>query len=114
MEKCNINGQIINILEDETAIFPQLASRIEQLAKECIEENGLFSVALSGGNTPRGLYSYLAKEYVERFPWKKTYLFLGDERCVSHADGDSNYKMVSDTLLSHISIPSTNVFSTLE
>lgn len=113
MKKTEINGQTINILKDEMEIFSELASRIESLAETCIKEDGLFSLALSGGNTPRGLYSYMADKYAESFPWKKTYLFLGDERCVSHNDGDSNYKMVSDSLLSHISIPSTNVFPTI-
>lgn len=113
MDISKVNGQTINILDGEQEIFPELARRIAELAEQCIAEDGLFTMALSGGNTPRGLYSYMAGEYAETFPWKKTYLFLGDERCVSHSDGDSNYKMVSDSLLSHISIPSTNVFPTI-
>lgn len=113
MDKTRANGQTINILAEEEAIFPALASRIEDLARECIGRDGLFTMALSGGNTPRGLYSYLAREHAESFPWNKTYLFLGDERCVSHSAGESNYKMISDTLLSKISIPSTNVFPTI-
>jgi 6-phosphogluconolactonase len=112
MRTLEINGQIINIAADENDLFAALSKRIELMATDSIKADGLFSFALSGGSTPRGLYSYMAREQTN-FPWNGTYLFLGDERCVSHSDGDSNYKMVSDNLLSHISIPSTNVFPTI-
>lgn len=103
----------INIAVDQSLLFEALAERITQFARECIAQDGLFSMALSGGSTPKGLYRQMALLSEQQFPWNMTYLFLGDERCVPHSDSDSNYKMISDTLLSHISIPSTNVFPTI-
>ena len=108
-----INGFGLHIAPGEDQLFADLAQSITQLANDCIAKYGIFTFALSGGNTPRALYANLAKLPEGVFPWNKTYLFLGDERCVSHDNGDSNYKMISETLLSHISIPSTNVFPTI-
>jgi len=108
-----INGFGLHIAPSEDQLFADLAQSITQLANDCIAKYGIFTFALSGGNTPRALYANLAKLPEGVFPWNKTYLFLGDERCVSHDNGDSNYKMISETLLSHISIPSTNVFPTI-
>lgn len=112
MRTISINNQTVNIAADENELYACLSDRIEKMALASIESDGLFSFALSGGSTPRGLYSYMAREQTD-FPWKGTYLFLGDERCVSHSDSESNYKMVSDNLLAHISIPSTNVYPTI-
>ena len=108
-----INGFGLHIADSEDQLFADLARSITELANDCIAKHGIFTFALSGGNTPRSLYANLAKLPEGVFPWKKTYLFLGDERCVSHDNGDSNYKMVSESLLCHISIPSTNVFPTI-
>lgn len=106
-------NQAINVAVDQAGLFVALAERITQFAHECIAEDGLFSMALSGGSTPKGLYRQMALLSEQQFPWNMTYLFLGDERCVPHSDSDSNYRMISDTLLSHISIPATNVFPTI-
>jgi len=76
-----------------------------------IEERGKFIVALSGGNTPKRLYQLLAtKEFSRTIPWEKVFLFWGDERFVPPTDTESNYRMVKENLLTHISIPEKNIF----
>ena len=73
--------------------------------------SGRFSLCLSGGSTPRTLYQRLAEvPFRTEFPWNRTLLFFGDERCVPSDDKDSNFKMVSDALLNEIDIPPQNVF----
>lgn len=69
-----------------------------------------FTVALSGGNTPRGLYALLAEDpYRESVPWQRVHLFFGDERCVGPDAPESNYGMVRDILLDKVEIPTENV-----
>jgi len=77
---------------------------------ECRARETSFTVALSGGSTPKQLYALLAStEYSERIDWKNVQLFFGDERCVPHDHKDSNYLMAQSTLIEHIDIPSENV-----
>ena len=65
------------------------------------------TVALSGGSTPKSLYSLLASKNLQ---WEKIQFFFGDERHVPPADPDSNYKMANEALLSKAPIPPQNVF----
>lgn len=81
-----------------------------ELQKESISDKGRFSVALSGGSTPKPLYEALASpDRQEELEWEKVHIFWGDERCVPPDHPDSNYKMVNESLLKHISIPDQNV-----
>ena len=72
--------------------------------------NGFVSLALSGGSTPRGVYSYLASMEEGQVDWNRVRVFWGDERCVGPASEESNYKMVRDTLLRRVDIPESNIF----
>ncbi len=81
-----------------------------RLARECVKKHGFFTVALSGGNTPRPLYEALAKPpFNTRIPWRSIHLFWGDERCVSSDHPESNFAMAFRALISKVPIPSQNV-----
>jgi 6-phosphogluconolactonase len=76
-----------------------------------VNTNHKFSIALSGGSTPELLYHLLAGEpFVNNINWKNILIFLADERYVPHSHADSNFKMITDTLLSKIKIPRQNIF----
>ena len=71
-----------------------------------------FTVALSGGNTPKRFYKLLATpEFSNNINWKKVFIFFSDERYVPHNDAESNFNMASKSLLNHISIPRKNIFA---
>ena len=71
-----------------------------------------FTVALSGGNTPKRLYELLATpEFSNNINWKKVFIFFSDERYVPHNDAESNFYMASKALLNHIPIPRKNIFA---
>lgn len=61
-----------------------------------------FSVALSGGSTPKLLFQVLAEDYSSQYDWARLHLFWGDERCVPHAHPESNYGMTQQMLLSRV------------
>ena len=82
------------------------------LATGAVTSRGRFSVALSGGETPKAMHSQLQSDaYVSRVPWSGVYVFWGDERYVPHDHPDSNYGMARSTLLDQVPIPDENIFS---
>ena len=78
-------------------------------AREAIEQRDFFRLSLCGGNTPRPVYSQLAKTGAD-LPWEKIQITFGDERCVPPEDNQSNYKMAKESLLDKVPLPASNVF----
>ena len=71
---------------------------------------GRFSVALSGGDTPRRLYEILAPPpYRQRIHWDEVHIFWSDERCVPEDDPRNNARMARLTLLDLVPIPPGNL-----
>ncbi len=100
----------IVVLADLSAVANEAADRIVRLAHESIVAQGRFTIALSGGSTPRALYVLLAsKEYRDRIEWDRALVFWSDERCVPPDDADSNYRLAHETLLSKVPVPSGSV-----
>src|SRR3989454_8228404 len=99
----------IRILNGLPELFQAAASEFITLAVEAIRSKGKFCVALSGGSTPRGLYTLLANQPQHSIPWEKIYFFWGDERHVPPDHPDSNYRMAWETLLSRVPVAATQV-----
>lgn len=79
-------------------------------ATEAVAERGRFTIALSGGSTPKGLFNLLATNARTVLPWDRMFFFWGDERHVPPTDPDSNYRMADETMLSKIPVAAGNVF----
>jgi 6-phosphogluconolactonase len=79
-------------------------------AKDAVEQRGRFTIALSGGSTPKSLFNLLATNARTVLPWDRTFFFWGDERHVPPTDPDSNYRMAEETMLSKIPVAAGNVF----
>ncbi len=103
------SAQSIEIFATPSDLFHAAAEEFVRAARSAIGAQGRFAVALSGGSTPKALYSLLAANYAT-FAWNRVFLFFGDERHVPPTDSESNYRMVNETLLSKLSIPAENVF----
>jgi 6-phosphogluconolactonase len=98
------------ICRDAAELARRAAEQLAARAAESIARTGRFAVALSGGSTPRTVYSLLAApEFRDRIDWPRVHLFWGDERCVSPVHPDSNFRMVQEALLSKIAIPAENI-----
>jgi 6-phosphogluconolactonase len=101
--------RIVEVLPAPADLFRAAAEEFVRVGRAAIAEHGRFTVALSGGSTPRSLYSLLANKYAD-FPWSQTFLFFGDERHVPPDHSDSNYRMVNEALLSKVPVPAGNVY----
>ena len=101
--------RIIEVLPTPPDLFHAAAEEFVRVGHAAIAARGQFTVALSGGSTPRSLYSLLAQDHKD-FSWEQTFLFFGDERHVPADHPDSNYRMVNEALLSKAPIPAENVY----
>jgi 6-phosphogluconolactonase len=92
------------------ALAEQAARLFVSTASEAIIRQGYFAVALAGGSTPQALYRLLVQPpYIDQIDWSKVHLFWGDERCVAPDHPDSNYRMVHQTMVTHLLIPDQNI-----
>lgn len=102
---------LIRTFPDLQALSRAAADFFVQLSSTSVSEKGRFSVALTGGSTPRPLYHLLTSpEFMERIDWSCVHLFWGDERCVPPEHPDSNYRMADDALLSQVPIHAENIY----
>lgn len=98
------------VYDDADALARAAALELLREAEKACALRGRFILALSGGSTPRKLYSVLANDArYSSFPWATTHLFFGDERHVSPGDAESNFRMVDESLLRCGRVPMENV-----
>lgn len=101
----------VRVYRDPEELALKAARLFARLADQYVLGCGKFTVALSGGSTPKALFSVLAAEpFLDTVPWSSIYFFWGDERCVPPDRQDSNYRMTSEALLSKVAVPPENVF----
>jgi 6-phosphogluconolactonase len=74
-----------------------------------LQTNNRYTIALSGGSTPKALYQLLASAYRDAIDWKKVIVFFDDERFVPFDDERNNARMVFESLLNHVDIPRENI-----
>ncbi len=96
----------IVVLPNPAALAHEAADRLAAIARSAITAQGRFTVALSGGSTPKPLYEQLVTQPIE---WEHIQVFWGDERCVPPDHPESNYGLAQRALLSHVDIPAQNV-----
>jgi 6-phosphogluconolactonase len=83
---------------------------IIEKATHSITSHNKFSIALSGGSTPKSIYSKLCSDkYRDKIDWSKVHLYWSDERNVSPTHSDSNYKMTMDAGFGEMPIPKPNI-----
>jgi len=107
MDTANAN---ILICEDDTSASMEAAERFVCAAVRAVAKRGAFYVAISGGNSPKGMFGLLAsREFEDLVPWQRTELFFADERCVPPESHESNYRNAFDLLLSTVPIADSNI-----
>ena len=102
---------MVKIFNDLGQLNEAAAQLFVQTARTAVAQKGRFTVALTGGSSPVGLYRLLASEpYRSQVPWSEVFVFWGDERWVPLTDDLSNAKMAFETLLTHVPVPKDQIF----
>jgi 6-phosphogluconolactonase len=100
----------VQVFPDLEALSHEAATLFVNLSRNSTVSQGRFTVVLSGGSTPRILYSLLGSDlYRRKVDWHHVHFFWADERCVPVVHEESNFKLVFDLLLSKISLPQGNI-----
>jgi 6-phosphogluconolactonase len=106
----NERGELV-VLPDGAAVAEEAARRFVALAQAAIKDDGRFSVALSGGSTPRALYQRLAQPpHRDQVDWEHIHVYWGDERYVPPDDPESCFRMAREALLAHVPIHAANIY----
>ncbi|CAF4026879.1 unnamed protein product [Rotaria sp. Silwood1] len=103
--------------EKKIEIFPTVeelnnfaAKEFARLSAESIAKRGQFTVALSGGSTPKKLFQLLSSDpFCSQIDWTRIHFFFGDERSVPITSEESNYRMANENLFEQLNIPNENV-----
>jgi 6-phosphogluconolactonase len=103
-------GPKVRIFDCAGELFRGAAETFCQVGRDAIERRGKFTVALSGGSTPRSLHREFVTTFRSALAWDQVYFFWGDERHVPPDFPESNYRMAHETLLGELSIPAEHIF----
>jgi 6-phosphogluconolactonase len=111
MAPMNKNNEI-SVFSKPDDLFKFVADDFMQRAITAVNEKGIFSVVLSGGNTPKALFDLLANDvnYIKNIPWGLIKFFFSDERYVPAADPQSNYHMTAEHLFSKVPVNSQHIY----
>jgi 6-phosphogluconolactonase len=100
----------INICKNIDDLSKTVADWMVNYIQQTLKQQDRFTIALSGGNTPKKLHLILASEaYKNKIDWSRMHIFWGDERYVPYDDDRNNAKMAFDTLLNKIPVPASQI-----
>jgi 6-phosphogluconolactonase len=102
----------ITIFTNANDLFQFAAKDFSQRASAAVNDKGIFSVVLAGGNTPKLFFDTLTdiEYYKKNIPWQQIQFFFGDERYVPSDDAESNYYMAYEHLFSKVPVNPKNIY----
>lgn len=100
----------LHVCKNYNELSEHVADRMVAYICKILSTKERFSIALTGGNTPKKLYEILASnEYKNKIDWSRANVFIGDERFVPFDDDKSNAKMIQQTLLDNVAVDNAHV-----
>lgn len=100
----------INIAENPAALAQEAAEWVTDYMELILEQRDRFTIALSGGSTPKALHELLARPPLrDRVDWSRVHVFWGDERFVPFDDEKNNANMAYETLLNYVPVPEAQI-----
>lgn len=101
------NRRNLFVGKDEKEAVDFASQHFIHSAEQAIQQRGKFTVALSGGSTPKAIYETLP--FAKGVDWSKVFLFWSDERAVPPSHPDSNYRMAMESF-KKLPIPAHHIF----
>jgi 6-phosphogluconolactonase len=103
-------GPELLLCSDPDAVTQRAVAHVVEAASSALSARNRFSIALSGGSTPRPIYQSLARFPTRRrVDWTRVEVFWSDERCVPPDDERSNYRMAREALLDPVGVPQERI-----
>jgi 6-phosphogluconolactonase len=103
-----MSDAVREVLPLEPAEFAAWTARVlEDAIHGAVQARGVCRLVLAGGRTPAAVYRDLAVR--DGIPWAQVEVFIGDERCVPPEHIDSNFRMIAESLLHLVPIPSAQI-----
>jgi 6-phosphogluconolactonase len=100
----------LHVCKNYDELSEHLANWMVEYICKTLAIKARFSIVLTGGSTPKKLYSILASdEYKNKIDWSRANVFVGDERFVPFNDERNNAKMIQQTLLDHVAVNMAHV-----
>jgi 6-phosphogluconolactonase len=100
----------LHVSTDSDELSEIVAGWLVNYCNDVLKTHNRFTIALSGGSTPKKLYQLLSSDrYRDKINWKLIHVFWGDERVVSFDDSSNNAKMAHDALLTHVPVPKEQI-----
>lgn len=108
--KLLLKRNLVAVLESQQKAISFAAEDFRKAAITTLQKETIFTVALSGGSTPKMIFEKIAElDLAHPLHWRKIHVFFGDERAVPPTHPDSNYYMAYKALLSKVPIPEENI-----
>ncbi|HWB26504.1 MAG TPA: 6-phosphogluconolactonase [Chitinophagaceae bacterium] len=95
----------LHISRDLKELSKAVTEWLVEHIQETLKQQDRYTLALSGGSTPKMMNHLLSTEFRDKVDWSRLHIFFGDERFVPFADERNNAKMAFDTLLNNVPIP---------
>jgi 6-phosphogluconolactonase len=100
---------VIKISQSQEELAWDFARELARSINGAAKKKKALTIALSGGSTPRLLFSILGDQFADSVSWEYVHFFWGDERCVPPDNPESNYGMTNIVFLGKINIPPGNI-----
>lgn len=98
------------IYKTKAELLKDIADYIIAIGEKAIAEKDCFNFVLTGGNSPKELYTMLATDYREKLDWNKVYFFMGDERNVPPGHDTYNGLMARKSILDPLNVAADHIF----
>ncbi|HEY0175997.1 MAG TPA: 6-phosphogluconolactonase [Pedobacter sp.] len=98
------------IYKTKDELLKDMADYIIAIGEKAIAGKDVFNFVLTGGNSPKELYTMLATDYRDSLDWTKVYFFIGDERNVPPGHDTYNGLMARKSILDPLNIAADHIF----